>query len=56
MKQNHQFFFIKPLTEQAKQFILTADFEGLALRNTSTPGFGKADFISYYLEWLGENI
>ena len=55
MKQNRQFFFIEPLTEQAKQFVLTADFEGLALRNTSTPGFGKADFVSYYLEWLGEN-
>ena len=52
MKQNRQFFFIEPLTEQAEQFVLTADFEGLALRNTSTPGFGKADFISYYLEWL----
>ena len=32
----------------------TADFEGLAARNTSTPGFGKADFISYYMQWLQE--
>ena len=55
VSKNRQFFFIEPLTEQAKQFVLTADFEGLALRNTSTPGFGKADFVSYYLEWLGEN-
>lgn len=29
------------------------DFNNLASRNTSTPGFGKADFISYYLEIKG---
>lgn len=26
------------------------DFEKLANRNTSTPGFGKADFVDYYNE------
>lgn len=48
---NIQMFLMKPNTEAARQFILNADYEGLALRNTSTPGFGKADFISYYNEY-----
>ena len=26
------------------------DFNNLAARNTSTPGFGKGDFVSYYEE------
>jgi hypothetical protein len=52
MKQNRQFFFIQPLTDIAKKFALEGDFENLAMRNTSTPGFGKADFVSYYLEWV----
>lgn len=45
-----QFFFIEPLTEQAENNILKMDFNALADRNTITPGFGKADFISYYKE------
>lgn len=48
---NIQMFLMKPNTEEAKKFIQQADFENLAMRNTTTPGFGKADFISYYLEW-----
>lgn len=54
MISNIQFFFIEPLCEQAEKFVLNGDFVGLAARNTSTPGFGKADFISYYLQWLEE--
>ena len=45
-----QFFFIKPLSEEAKNIILSIDFNALAERNTSTPGFGKGDFVSYYIE------
>ena len=30
--------------------ILNMDFNLLAERNTSTPGFGKGDFVSYYNE------
>mgnify|MGYP003463136100 CR=1 FL=1 len=45
-----QFFFIKPLTEEARQIILNMDFNALAERNTATPGFGKGDFVSYYVE------
>lgn len=49
-ERKQQFFFIKPLTEQARQIILNMDFNALAERNTSTPGFGKGDFVSYYTE------
>lgn len=48
--RKQQFFFIKPLTEQAEQIILSMDFNALAERNTATPGFGKGDFVSYYTE------
>lgn len=51
---NLQFFFIKPLTDQARIIILGMDFNALAERNTSTPGFGKGDFVSYYLELLND--
>ena len=45
-----QFFFIKPLNEIAEKKIKKMDFKQLAARNTSTPGFGKGDFVSYYNE------
>ena len=48
--KKQQFFFIKPLTEEAKEIILNMDFNALAERNTATPGFGKGDFVSYYTE------
>jgi hypothetical protein len=51
--KKQQFFFIKPLTEGARQIILHMDFNALAERNTSTPGFGKGDFVSYYKELTG---
>lgn len=54
MEANIQFFFIEPLCENAERFIHEGDFEGLAARNTSTPGFGKADFVSYYMQWIEE--
>jgi len=47
-----QFFFIKPLNEKAKKIISLMDFNELAKRNLSTPGFGKRDFVSYYTELL----
>lgn len=56
MLGNVQFFFMKPKTQTATQFILKdANFTALAERNTATPGFGKADFVSYYLEYLQKN-
>lgn len=51
-QKKQQFFFIKPLTDTAKEIILNMDFNLLAERNTSTPGFGKGDFVSYYEEML----
>ena len=47
MKQNIQFFFIEPLTDDAECFVRECDFNILAEMNTSTPGFGKGDFISF---------
>jgi hypothetical protein len=52
--KKQQFFFIKPLTEEAEKLILNMDFNALAERNTATPGFGKGDFVSYYTELKGE--
>lgn len=49
-ERKKQFFFIKPLTEEARQIIMSMDFNALAERNTATPGFGKGDFVSYYVE------
>lgn len=48
--KKQQFFFIEPLNEKSKQIISMMDFNALAERNTATPGFGKGDFVSYYLE------
>lgn len=48
--RKQQFFFIKPLTEDAEKIILNMNFNALAERNTATPGFGKGDFVSYYME------
>lgn len=45
-----QFFFIAPITEISRTVINNMDFNALAERNTSTPGFGKGDFVSYYEE------
>ena len=50
---NQQFFFIQPLTDHARNVIQHMDFNELAERNTSTPGFGKGDFVSYYMEIEG---
>ena len=48
--KKQQFFFIKPLSDEAEKIILSMDFNALAERNTATPGFGKGDFVSYYTE------
>lgn len=51
---NTQFFYIQPLTDKAREVIKRMDFNKLARRNMSTPGFGKADFVAYYEELLRE--
>lgn len=45
-----QFFYMKPLNIQADKIITSLDFFELANMNMSTPGFGKADFVEYFLE------
>lgn len=45
-----QFIFVKPKNQQVYNNIISMDFNALAERNISTPGFGKADFVSYYTE------
>ncbi|MDR0911124.1 MAG: hypothetical protein LBM96_00810 [Methanobrevibacter sp.] len=56
LKENKQiqFFFIKPLNKRAREIISKIDFNQLADRNTTVKGFGKADFISMYLENLNK--
>lgn len=53
-EKKQQFFFINPLTSAAETIILNMDFNALAERNTTTPGFGKGDFVSYYTELKAE--
>lgn len=53
-EKKQQFFFIRPLTEEANEIIQHMDFNALAERNTTTPGFGKGDFVNYYMELKGE--
>lgn len=50
-----QFFLIKCMNEEVKNNIMNIDFNELANLNLSTPGFGKADFITYYLEKYGQD-
>lgn len=51
---NKQMFFVKCIEPDAKNIIMAMDLNKLAQGNLSTPGFGKADFVSYYL-YLKEN-
>lgn len=50
MKNNIQFFFVKFNNNKAREIFNKMNIRSLSARNTSTPGFGKADFISYYME------
>lgn len=54
-KGKQQFFFIEPLSSKSEKIINSMDFNALAERNTTTPGFGKGDFVSYYME-LEKNV
>lgn len=47
---NIQLFFVKPLTAHARSVIDAMDIDELAKTNLSTPGFGKRDFVWWYLE------
>lgn len=43
-----QFFFIKYISEESPEIVSRINFEELAYKNTTTPGFGKADFVQEY--------
>lgn len=47
---NQQFFYFQPLTKEAEEVFLKMDLNELSKRNMSTPGFGKGDFVQFYLE------
>ena len=47
---NIQLFFVKPLTDHARSVIDAMDLDELAKTNLSTLGFGKRDFVWWYLE------
>lgn len=51
---NLQLFLIKPLTNEARDIILSMDRDALARQNLSTPGFGKADFVGEYIRLKNE--
>lgn len=44
-----QYIFIKFNKSRAKKIIAQIDFRQLANKNTSTPGFGKADLVAEYI-------
>lgn len=46
---NLQLFLVRPLTDDARQRILSMDLGALASQNLSTPGFGKGDFVAEYM-------
>jgi len=47
---NKQMFFVKCHNQESKEIISSMDLNELAQSNLTTPGFGKADFILYYLD------
>lgn len=47
---NKQMFFVKCNTAIAHDIIQQMDLNELAQSNLSTPGFGKADFVMYFLD------
>lgn len=46
---NLQLFFVKPLSDEARERILSMDLPALAASNLSTPGFGKGEFVAEYM-------
>lgn len=43
-------FFVKCNTPEAHSIIQSMNLNELAQSNLSTPGFGKADFVMYFLD------
>lgn len=49
-----QFIFFKAKNEEILNRLMSLDFEALSLKNTSTPGFGKADVVEAYEQRFGK--
>lgn len=47
---NKQMFFVHCNTQEAHEIIQSMDLNELAQSNLSVPGFGKADFVMYFLD------
>ncbi len=52
LKKNVQYIFFKAKNEEIKQRLLSIDYNKLSQKNTTIPGFGKADVIQCYKEML----
>ena len=48
LRENIQWMFFRPLAEGSKERLWKIDYEELAKRNTTIPGFGKADVVEVY--------
>ena len=48
LKKNIQYIFFKAKTPKTKALLYGLDFEKLSQKNTTMPGFGKADVVKYY--------
>ena len=48
MPKNKQWLFVKANNDKAYEILYNMDFEKLSKKNTSTPGFGKADVVEEY--------
>lgn len=52
-EKNKQWILIKAKNKKVLKNLWDIDYESLAMLNTTTPGFGKADLINHYIEKYG---
>lgn len=52
LSRKKQWMFFKPHTEQAREVLLSCDFNALGEKNTSVKGFGKSDVVEYYTQTM----
>lgn len=56
MDRHTQWIFFKANSREAFERLMLLDFEALSHKNTSVPGFGKADVIKEYEQKFGSRI
>lgn len=54
LKKNIQYIFFKAKTPKTKALLYGLDFEKLSQKNTTIPGFGKADVVKNYKEVMAQ--